>query len=321
MSDAYRTSTGAPLISVLMAAYNTEQYIADAIISILQQSYQNFELLIGDDGSTDGTYEVASKFDDPRVSVFRFKNSGKAQVLQWLIAEANGELMAIQDSDDTSDPQRLSEQAAMFACNPELGMAMTGNALIIDNQVVAPRGYDKCSERCRSDINAFRMPAHDPTMMFSRRVLSTAEFDPNLRVGIGLDFVFKVGERYDIITTSKPLYNYRIHSESLTKKRSDIKAQQLYKIHASARVRRNLPPQAQSDFDKQYLWQLRDKHNNLSGHLTDSAFLLVADGRRFASLRVALLSLRYAMRGVAYLKPVVYALLPLEISKNFRRTA
>jgi len=100
-----------PLVSVLMPAYNSELYIAQAIDSILDQTYSNLELLIFDDGSSDGTRKVIESYSDPRViKVLSDQNYGVVRARNELIDRANGKYIALMDADDIADPTRLQKQ-------------------------------------------------------------------------------------------------------------------------------------------------------------------------------------------------------------------
>lgn len=90
-----------PLISVLMTLYNHEDFVGYAIKSVMSQSYQNFELLINDDCSTDKSVEVVKSFNDKRIKLFQSKsNQGTMLSLNKLIYKSKGQYIAILDSDD-----------------------------------------------------------------------------------------------------------------------------------------------------------------------------------------------------------------------------
>ena len=100
-----------PLVSVLMPAYNSELYIAEAIDSILNQTYANLELIIFDDGSSDGTRKVIESYGDPRVvKVLSDQNFGVVRARNELIDRAHGKYIALMDADDIADPTRLQKQ-------------------------------------------------------------------------------------------------------------------------------------------------------------------------------------------------------------------
>lgn len=100
-----------PLVSISMPAFNAENYIAEAIESILAQSYQNFELIICDDGSTDQTSEIINRYNDPRiVKIFSQKNRGLIATRNEIAQLARGKYLALLDADDLAFPDRLALQ-------------------------------------------------------------------------------------------------------------------------------------------------------------------------------------------------------------------
>ncbi len=98
------------LISVIMAAHDAEKYIAESVASIQAQTYPHWELVICDDASSDGTYEILSRYaeKDPRITVLRNdSNRGAAATRNRCIEASRGEYIAVQDGDDVSEPNRL----------------------------------------------------------------------------------------------------------------------------------------------------------------------------------------------------------------------
>jgi glycosyltransferase involved in cell wall biosynthesis len=100
-----------PLVSVLMPAFNSELYIAEAIESILNQTYSNIELIIFDDGSSDNTRAVIEGYHDPRiVKILSDQNFGVVRARNEMIDRANGQYIALMDADDIADPTRIEKQ-------------------------------------------------------------------------------------------------------------------------------------------------------------------------------------------------------------------
>jgi len=117
-----------PFISIIMPAYNCERFIAEAIESIQKQTHANWELLIGDDGSTDQTRHIAQSFaaKDQRIKVLqRDENVGYLQTCNELFEKCKGDLITFQDADDWSLPERLSRQVSQFLEDPRLGICGT----------------------------------------------------------------------------------------------------------------------------------------------------------------------------------------------------
>jgi glycosyltransferase involved in cell wall biosynthesis len=99
------------LVSIVLPVYNAEKYVGAAVDSILRQSYEKFELIIVDDGSTDDSLSVVSSYADPRIKIFKNKkNLGIVNSLNIGISLSNGEYIARMDSDDIAFPERIAKQ-------------------------------------------------------------------------------------------------------------------------------------------------------------------------------------------------------------------
>ncbi len=123
-----------PLVSVVMSVYNGEDHLAEAIESMLGQTYTRFELILIDDGSSDRSGEIAQAYvgRDPRVRVLSHENRGLAASLNRGIEEAQGPLLARLDADDVAPPGRLAAQVAFMEAHPSVGL-LSGQAVYIDD--------------------------------------------------------------------------------------------------------------------------------------------------------------------------------------------
>ncbi|MCL5884147.1 MAG: glycosyltransferase [Deltaproteobacteria bacterium] len=111
-----------PTVSVILPVYNDERFVGAAIESILAQSFRDFEFLVVNDGSTDGTGEVLGKFFDPRLTIVTQTNKGIVQTLNLAISMAKGKYIARMDSDDFSRINRFCKQVDFLDANPECGL-------------------------------------------------------------------------------------------------------------------------------------------------------------------------------------------------------
>lgn len=115
--------TTGPLVSVIMPAYNNGPFLREAVDSIAGQTYQDWELLIVDDASTDETPEILASLSDPRIRTFRLEqNVGAAQARNHAIERAQGKYIALCDGDDICMPNRLEKQVAVLETEPEIGV-------------------------------------------------------------------------------------------------------------------------------------------------------------------------------------------------------
>lgn len=126
-----------PLVSVVLPVYNGGAYLWESIQSILSQTYDNFELIIIDDGSTDGSASNIEKFQDARIRFQRQANKGLPATLNVAIAMSHGEYVARQDADDVSHPTRLEKQVAFLGSNPDCGMVGTWSEILEEERNTA----------------------------------------------------------------------------------------------------------------------------------------------------------------------------------------
>lgn len=297
-------------VSVLISAFNVEEYIEESINSILRQTHEDLEIFIVDDGSKDGTYKKIQAFDDPRIVAYTQKNKGKAATLNDLLDIAKGKYVVIHDADDISTPDRIECLLSALEQYEHLALVLSGHALLIDDKVVAPIAKDVGEQECKELIEQYRLPGHDPTIMVRTDIARKIRFQDSMLMGQGLDFIFHAAEIYPMRVVGKSLYHYRIHPNSITKRKAVDKAEKLLKVMNSARVRRGLEPWTfEYYFENNKSW-LEDQDNNLAGHFTESTFLSVMAGERKLALHTAMQSLALVKKGRRYLKPLVYALAP-----------
>jgi glycosyltransferase involved in cell wall biosynthesis len=141
-----------PLVTIGMQFFNNERSLADAIKSILLQTYENWELIIHDDGSTDKSYEIAASFTDPRILLKKdFGNRGRAVHLNQCLHLARGDYFAVADADDIAHPERIRLQLNSLLKNSDVDLIGAG-MLLIDKYGVpkSKRVYPEChAEICR----------------------------------------------------------------------------------------------------------------------------------------------------------------------------
>lgn len=117
-----------------MPAYNAEKYIAESIRSVIKQTYQNWELIVADDCSTDDTAEIVNSFSDVRIHYYKCdKNSGVAQTRNFGISKAAGEWIAFLDSDDLWEPTKLEKQIRFIENSRTAKLVFTASAFINEN--------------------------------------------------------------------------------------------------------------------------------------------------------------------------------------------
>lgn len=124
---------GTHLISVIITAYNVAGFIRQAVESVLAQSYRDIEIIIVDDGSTDGSSDVLRDLNDPRLRIVRADHAGSARARNAGLRLATGTLVAFLDGDDKWAPENLARQTAFLSAHPEIDLSF-GHSLVIDEE-------------------------------------------------------------------------------------------------------------------------------------------------------------------------------------------
>lgn len=218
--DCRPTSAASPVVSVVMPVYNASRYIGQAVQSILDQSFREFELIVVDDGSDDGTAEVVRRLAaaDPRVRVLSQSNSGVSAAANAGIREATGEFVARMDADDVALPDRLALQVAYMQTNPHV--VCLGGAF----EVMDARGrvltclYPPLTH---SRIDSLLMRGHcaitQPTALMRREALErVGGYDSSYVQAEDLDLWLRLGETGTLANLSVPVIRYRLLATSLS---------------------------------------------------------------------------------------------------------
>ena len=206
-------SAGTPLVSVSMPVYNAERYIAEAIKSILAQTYQNFELIIVDDGSTDRTREIVESFTDPRIiKVYSDRNRGLITTRNRIAQIARGKYLALLDADDTAFPDRLALQVQFLESNQA---DLCGADHWTLNQVT---GQLKASKQRHSnaDIHALLSvcsPVCNPAMMGRLEIFRQFPYKASYLHAEDYCLWTEIAlAGYRFVNLKKKLITYRLHS-------------------------------------------------------------------------------------------------------------
>ncbi len=109
-TDSFPKLSTTPVVSFVLVCYNHEAYISEAVESVLNQTFQDFEVIVVDDGSSDKTFELVNQFKDPRIRAFRQTNSGPSAATNKGIQESRGAFIAFLSGDDMCHPDRLKVQ-------------------------------------------------------------------------------------------------------------------------------------------------------------------------------------------------------------------
>lgn len=263
-----------PSVSVLLPVYNAERYLAQAIESILNQTFQDFELLIIDDGSTDRSGQILTTYaaQDSRIRLISRENRGLISTLNEMLDLAQGEFLARMDADDLATPNRLTLQVAFLKQHPEV-VCVGGAFGLID-----PQG--------RTVMNAIPMPQENaeiqPLLLLGRTVinhpcalirrsalLQIGGYDPSMKTIEDLDMLLRLGEIGQLANLPDVVLQYRFHPNSVSAQNTVYQSQMAREACQRAWKRRGITgkfdapqpwyrptpdPHSQQHFFHQYGW-------------------------------------------------------------------
>jgi glycosyltransferase involved in cell wall biosynthesis len=210
-----------PMISVILPAYNVENYIEQAIRSLLNQTFGDFELIIADDGSSDKTRSIIdsmSKTDNRIICSHNDQNQGKIKTSNRLFELCKGKYLTIHDSDDISHPQKFEKQISFLEQNPDYAMCGTSYVIFYKNGIVVSEDILEKDPFTLRENSKLKSQFHGPTTLFRKSVI--AEIGGLFRIfklGEDVDLSMRIAEKYLTTNLSELLYFYRWQPKSLTK--------------------------------------------------------------------------------------------------------
>ena len=217
-------------VSVIMPAYNAEKYLVEAIDSILNQTFTNFELIIINDGSTDNTAKIVEKYvqQDNRIHFINNKeNKGLIAVLNEGLDAACGEYIARMDSDDISLPDRFAKQVKYMDKHPECGLLGTCYKMFGDSNevIMLPKQVTII------DMLTGGWVAH-PTVMMRKSIMDKYHFryDSDYVAAEDYDLWTRLVQVTEVHNLQEVLLNYRWHGENVSITKAEIQKQNVIRI-------------------------------------------------------------------------------------------
>ena len=216
-----------PQISVLMAVHNSMQFLRDAIESILNQTFTDFEFIIIDDGSTDGSAGLLRKYAvrDSRIRLFFQDNQGLTKSLNRGLSLARGEYIARMDGDDISLPNRIKIQLKLMQEDKEVA-ALGGSPIYIDGknrtlfQRKMPLEHD---EICQAHLTGWGgFIVHPSAMLNACMLKKVGGYDENFKYAQDYDLWCRLSRNWKLKNIAEPLIFYRYHNKSISNKTRNL---------------------------------------------------------------------------------------------------
>jgi glycosyltransferase involved in cell wall biosynthesis len=297
---------GFPLVSVVMSVYNGERFLREALDSILEQSFRDFEFIIIDDGANDGSPTILNSYQaaDPRIRVSHQRNRGLIDSLNAGCQLACGKYIARMDADDIAIPDRLNRQIEFMEKYPRVG-ALGGSVELMDSagRALGIRRNPLTNTEIRTKFPG--CPFWHPTVMIRTSAFRLTGGYRKVTVDAeDHDLWLRMGERCELANLPDVLLRYRVHPDQISLRKCKQQTLSGLAAEAAAVRRRNLMPDPLDNVEEitpdllselgvsklkqdttlasKYLWRIR--HYSLGGEHAVSLNLL----------NEVLISLRYA---------------------------
>lgn len=212
-----------PKVTVIMSVYNDERYVREAVESILNQTFRDFEFVIINDGSTDRTREILLSYNDERIRLLDQENKGLTPSLNRGIAYARGEYIARMDGDDITDPTRLEKEADFLDRNQTIGLVGTF-AYRIDEEgrIISLYTYKTTTDEIKKNLWVDCSFCHSSVMFRKACIDMVGGYREKVGPTEDYDLWFRITERFNAANIPEPLHFFRIDPQGITvKKRFD----------------------------------------------------------------------------------------------------
>jgi glycosyltransferase involved in cell wall biosynthesis len=221
-----------PLVSIVMPVYNGERYIKEAIESILDQTFEDFELIIVNDGSNDKTLQIIKQYaaKDERIKVISRQNKGVSASRNEAIGRAKGKYIAMQDADDISYKERLRKQVQNLEANSDVGL-LGMNYYVIDEK--GKKNFTTNVFTNPHDLKLaeiFSNQFGQGTIMARAKYLRDNQYEEDLRLGEDYDLWARLSHVTNIANLAEPLYEWRRHDDSAWSSNAEETRKNAFKI-------------------------------------------------------------------------------------------
>ena len=221
----------APLVSVIIPAYNHELYVEEALQSAINQTYENIEFIIIDDGSKDSTAELIEKFikenHDKNIRFIKKQNEGVCKTINKGLSLSSGDYIACLASDDKWIRDKIAEQVAFMENNKNIGLVCTDAYFTKYNQDTELKwsdykaGMEQYFKKGIQNCNMHEVLLARPlicavTVMLRRKIFDEIGFFDEKERGEDTDMWLRVARKYPIGYINKPLVYYRMHETNIS---------------------------------------------------------------------------------------------------------
>lgn len=201
------------LVSVLIPTYNRASMVREAIQSVLDQTYQDFEIILIDDGSTDDTPGVIASFNDPRIRYFYQQNQGRPLARNHALKEADGDFITFLDSDDLYLPHKLQMQVDYLKSHPSVEMVYAGTKRVLMDGTFVDNLQTEQAGHIHQLLLWGCSIATPSVMMRSEVMKQVGYFDDALPILEDIDYWLRIAKEHEIGVIPNVLVHVRLHNQ------------------------------------------------------------------------------------------------------------
>lgn len=208
-----------PSLSVVMTVFNGERHLSEAIDSLVRQSFDDFEIIIVNDGSTDGTGAIIQQFavSDSRIRYVDLAHIGRVEALNTGCRLAQGKFIAIMDADDIALPDRFACQMDFLATHPSVVLLGTGvQKVSSDGRCFATVMFPTQSEEIKRSLVSQGCFAHSTVVMAREAVFAVGAYRKAFPPAEDYDLWLRLAERYAVANLPQALVKYRAHPDQVS---------------------------------------------------------------------------------------------------------
>jgi len=228
-----------PTVSVVMSVFNGEAYLTEAIDSILAQTFDDFELIIIDDGSTDKSNEIIRHYKDKRIRLLEQENRGLVESLNRGILEAKGKYIARHDADDASLPSRFKKQIKLLESNTELVIVGSSMSVMNEKSIIKHEHHVLLNDPELRQELLIRSPfAHGSVMFIKSKAIKAGLYEKSYWPAEDYEFWLRLSKHGLLANIDEPLYIYRENEIGISARNQKIQNEKVTEIKIMAWAQR-----------------------------------------------------------------------------------
>ena len=208
----------APRVTIVIPTYNALAFLPETLASVYQQTYQDFEVIVVDDGSADGSLDWLKAQNFARLRALSQENQGVSVARNRGVREARGEFIAFLDADDLWEPEKLEKQLAVFAAKPDTGLVHTGTRILeADGSLGATFGVSAEGDTLTRVIRSNPIRCGSTPLVKKACFEEVGLFDSSLLRSEDWEMWVRVAAKYPFGVVDEPLVRYRQHASNKSK--------------------------------------------------------------------------------------------------------